>query len=416
MTRSFFLSFLALALTLALADAADWPRFRGPNGTGAVEGTLPDIDPAAPLWKTPLPGKGVSSPIIVGGKVYLQTASADGKTRSLLCLSAADGKTEWTKELPGDKAKGKTDPHAKNSLASGTPACDGTHIYCSWWDGSAVTLGAHDLTGKQVWQASLGSYVSQHGPGFSPMLHDGLVYVNVDDDQRAELVAFDAKTGEKKWIAERKHVRACYATPFLLERPGKAAELILGTTTAITSYDPPTGKVNWNFPVVFPQGVKTLRVIGHPAFAAGMLVLYSGDGDGSRYMQAVSVAGAEPAKAWELRRDTPYVPCLLVKGDRLFWIGDKGIATYAEAKSGKTVWTGQVFTTSDVTASPVLVGDQVLMVSEKGQVAVVKLGEKFEEPELVSLGEKAKVYASPAVADGRVFIRTETHLFCFGKK
>ena len=410
MTR-FFLSLLALALALTL-QAADWPRFRGPNGTGAVEGTLPDIDPAAPLWKTAVPGKGVSSPIIVGGKVYLQTASADGKTRSLLCLGAGDGKIEWTKDLPGDKAH----THGKNSLASGTPACDGRHIYCSWWDGSAVALGAYDLTGKQLWQASLGSYVSQHGPGFSPMVHGGLVYVNVDDDQRAELVAFDAASGEKKWIAPRKHVRACYATPFLLERPGKPAELILGTTTAVTSYDPPTGKVNWNFPVVFPQGVKPLRVIGHPAFAAGVLVLYSGDGDGARYMQAVSVAGAEPAKAWELRRDTPYVPCLLVKGDRLFWISDKGIATYAEAKTGKAVWTGRVFTTSDVTASPVMVGDRVLMVSETGQVAVVKLGEKFEEPELVSLGEKAKVYASPAVADGRVFIRTETHLFCFGKK
>src|SRR6266545_41966 len=114
MIRLGFLSLLALALALTLGSAADWPRFRGPNGTGAVEGTLPKIDPAAPLWKVKLPGKGVSSPIIVNGKIYLQSASLDGKTRMLLCLSAADGTTEWTKELPGDKAK----THAKNSLAS----------------------------------------------------------------------------------------------------------------------------------------------------------------------------------------------------------------------------------------------------------------------------------------------------------
>lgn len=411
MTRSFFLSFLALALTLALADAADWPRFRGPNGTGAVEGTLPDIDPTAPLWKTALPGKGVSSPIIVGGKVYLQTASADGKTRSLLCLSAADGKIEWTKELPGDKAK----THAKNSLASGTPAGDGTHIYCSWWDGSAVTLGAYDLTGKQVWQASLGSYVSQHGPGFSPMIHDGLVYVNVDDDQRAELVAFDAKTGEKKWIAERKHVRACYSTPFLLARAGKAAELVLGTTTAVTSYDPKSGKVNWEHAIAWPKGVMPLRVIGHPVYAAGLLVVYCGDGNGSRYMAAIDPEqkGAA-AKVWELKKDTPYVPCVLVKGDRLFWIADSGLATCADAKTGKAVWAERVFTNSDVTASPVLVGDRMVMISEKGEVAVVKAGQEFEEPAKVSLGER--VYASPAVADGRLFVRGEQHLFCFGKK
>ncbi len=410
MTRFCLLSVLTLTLTLTLAEGGDWPRVRGPNGTGAVEGKLPDIDPAAPLWKTTVPGKGVSSPIIVGGKIYLQSASIDGKTRSLLCISAADGKIEWTKELPGDKAKA----HAKNSLASGTPACDGEQIYASWWDGSAVTLGAYDLTGKQVWQASLGSYVSQHGPGFSPMVHGGLVYVNVDDDEHAELIAFDAKSGEKKWIAERKHVRACYSTPFLLERTGKPAELILGTTTAVTSYNPSTGKVNWEYAIPWPKGEMPLRVIGHPVYAAGLLVVYCGDGSGARYMAAIDPEKKTPAKVWELKKDTPYVPCVLVKGDRLFWIADKGVATCADAKTGKAVWAERVFANSDVTASPVMVGDKIVMISEKGEVAVVKADKEFEAPTLVSLGEK--VYASPAVADGKVFVRGESHLFCFGKK
>ncbi len=409
MTRLCLLSSVALAFTLTLSHGADWPRFRGPNGTGAVEGPLPSMDPAKPLWKTKLPGKGAGSPIVVGGKVYLQTAAADGKTRALVCVSVATGKIEWEKELPGDK--GKT--HAKNSLASGTPACDGTQIYCSWWDGSAVTLGAYDLTGKQVWQASLGSYVSQHGPGFSPMVHDGLVFVNVDDDQHAELVAFDIKTGEKKWFATRKHVRACYSTPFLLERTGKPAELILGTTTAVTSYEPKTGKVNWEHVVAWPKEGMPLRVIGHPVYAAGLLVLYSGDGSGARYMAAIDPDKKTPAKVWDLRKDTPYVPCVLVKGDKLFWIGDKGLATCAEAKTGKTVWAERVFEKSDVSASPVMVGDQIVMISEAGEIAVVKADKTFEEPAKVAL--KERVFASPAVADGRVFVRGDTHLFCFGK-
>ena len=218
MYRRYLMSALTLTLTFALAAGGDWPRFRGPNGTGTAAGPLPAIDPAAPLWKVKLPGRGNSSPIVVNGKVYLQAASADGKTRTLLCLSAATGATDWTRELPA--SKGKT--HAKNSLASGTPACDGSRIYCQWWDGSAVSLGAYDMSGKPVWQASLGSYVSQHGPGFSPAVYNGMVFVNVDDDRHAELVAFDAATGDKKWFAERKHVRASYPTPFLLERPGKA--------------------------------------------------------------------------------------------------------------------------------------------------------------------------------------------------
>jgi outer membrane protein assembly factor BamB len=410
MTRVFLLASATLALTLTLTQGADWPRFRGPNGTGVSEGPMPEIDPAKPLWKTAMPGKGVSSPIIVGGKIYLQSSSLDGKARMLVCVSAADGKIEWTKELPAEKAA----THAKNSMASGTPACDGKQLYCQWWDGSGVSLYAYDLTGKELWRQSLGGYVSQHGPGFSPMLHNGMVFVNVDDDQHAELVAFDAKTGEKKWIAERKHHRASYSTPFILERAGKPAELILGTTSAVTSYDPASGKVNWEYPIVWAKEQMPLRVVGCPVYAAGLLVVYCGDGSGSRYMAAIDPDGKKPTKVWDLRKDTPYVPCLLVKGDRLFWVTDKGIATCAEAKTGKTVWAEKVFETADVTASPVMVGDKILLISEKGEVAAVKADKEFEEPAKVKLGER--VFASPAAADGKVFIRGEAHLFCFGKK
>jgi outer membrane protein assembly factor BamB len=406
---SYSLPALALALTPP-SSAADWPRFRGPNGTGVADGPLPEIDPKKPLWKVQLPGKGNGSPIVVGGKVYLQSSSADGKSRALVCVNAADGNIDWAKEVAAEK--GAT--HPKNSMASGTPACDGRRIYCQWWDGSGVSLRAHDLSGKELWSASLGGYVSQHGPGFSPMVHGGLVFVNVDDDEHAELVALDAGTGEKKWVAPRKHYRASYSTPFVVERPGKPAELILGTTMAVTSYDPAGGKVNWEYPIAWPGKQMPLRVVGCPLHVAGLFVIYFGDGGGSRYMAAIDPSGKKPAKAWDLKRETPYVPCVLAKGDKLFWIGDKGLATCAEARTGKQVWAEKVFEGSDVTASPVLVGDRILLVSEKGEVAAVKAGAEFEELARAPLGEK--VYASPAVADGRVFIRGEKHLFCFGKK
>src|SRR5262245_14174481 len=127
MTRVFFLAALTLAFTLTL-QAADWPRFRGPNGSGIAEGPMPEIKPAAPLWKVEIPGRGAGSPVVVDGKVYVQSATIDGKKRMLICLSATTGKTEWTKELPGNKAT----THAKNTFASGTPACDGQQLYCSW--------------------------------------------------------------------------------------------------------------------------------------------------------------------------------------------------------------------------------------------------------------------------------------------
>jgi outer membrane protein assembly factor BamB len=412
MNRRFLLSLFTLALVVAVASAADWARFRGPNGSGVAEGELPKIDPKAPLWKVPIPGKGVSSPVIVGGKVYIQTAAKDGSTRTLLCLDAATGKPVWSKDVPATTAK----THVKNSLASSTPACDGETVYCVWWDGSGVELRAYDLAGKEKWQTSLGGYESQHGPGFSPVVHDGLVFVNVDDDKRAELVAIDIKTGEKKWIAARKANRASYSSPFLLKRGDKPAELIMGTTTAITSYEPATGKVNWEYVLSWPAGKMPLRVIGHPVYAGGLIVMSSGDGGGSRYMIAVDPEKQKPAKVWDLDKETvPYVPCILVKGDLLFWIGDKtgGQAVCAEAKTGKVFYNERI-TTKEPSASPIMVGDDILMVAEDGEVAVFKAGKELGDVTKVKLGEG--VFASPAAADGRVYIRGTTHLFCFGKK
>jgi outer membrane protein assembly factor BamB len=375
-----------------------------------AEGALPKIDPKKPLWKVEVPGRGVGSPIIVGDKVFLQTASKDGKTRTLLCLNAADGRTAWAEDMPA--STGST--HAKNSLASSTPASDGQSVYCAWWDGSGVSLHAYDMKGKEKWQASMGRYVSQHGPGMSPMLHYGLVFVNVDDDQHATLVAFDAKTGEKKWQVLRKAYRASYSTPFILKRDDKPAELVLGTTTSITSYEPATGKVNWNYDIVWPNGKMPLRVVGSPVYANGMIVMACGDGGGSRYMLAINPDTKTPAKVWDLARETPYVPCMLVKGDLLFWITDKpGLACCAEAKTGKVLWSERVFE-KEVTASPVMVGNDILAVGESGDVVVFKAERDFDSVAKMNLGEA--VYASPAVADGKVFIRGTSHLFCFGKK
>src|SRR5437870_2009921 len=188
------LSFI-LALSLAVTlTGADWPRFRGPNGTGLAEGPLPNVDGKAALWKTAIPGQGHSSPIVIGSKVFLQSATADGGKRLLLCIDASSGKILWTKELFGKSAH----THKLNSLASGTPAGDGERVYCVSWDGESVTLFAYDLAGKDLWNQPLGGFVSQHGPGLSPAVYHGLVFVSVDEDGdkggKAILSAFDAKT------------------------------------------------------------------------------------------------------------------------------------------------------------------------------------------------------------------------------
>ncbi len=404
------LSTLAFSWIFAIASGADWSRFRGPNGSGIAEGKLPTIDPNKPLWKIEIPGRGAGSPIVIGGKVFVQTASKDGKTRTLLCLNAANGSTVWTKDLPGTTAT----THPKNSFASSTPASDGEMVYCAWWDGSGVALHAYNMKGDEKWQASLGGYVSQHGPGMSPVLHEGLVFVNVDDDQRAELVAFDAKTGDKKWQMDRKAYRASYSTPFILKRDNKPAELVLGTTTAITAYEPATGKINWNYEIPWPAGKMPLRVIGHPVFAGGLIVMSCGDGGGSRYMVAINPEDKTLTKVWEISRETPYVPCILAKGELLFWVTDKpGLGCCAEAKTGKVLWSERLFE-KEVTSSPIMVGDEILAIGESGDVVVFKASKEFEAVTKVNL--KEAVYATPAAADGKVFIRGTSHLFCFGNR
>ncbi|MBA4066710.1 MAG: hypothetical protein C0501_23990 [Isosphaera sp.] len=419
MTRACLLS-AAFALSLAAATGADWPRFRGPNGTGVADGPLPPIDPKSPLWKVPV-GKGNGSPIVVGDKLLFQAASDDGKKRMLVCLDAATGKGVWAEEVPGRPVVGKKGDksggiHTKNSLSSSTPASDGEAVYCVFWDGTALALHAFGLDGKPRWTQSLGAYASEHGAGHSPAVYGGKVFVNFDQDGSAVVMAFDAKTGNKAWQKDRPAHRASYTTPQLLEQPGKPAELIVGSTTGVDSYDPQTGAVNWHYTIGWDTP-KKLRMIGCPVFAAGVLAFYCGEGGAERYIVGLKPGGTgdvtKTAKAWDAKKQCPYVPSMLAKGDLMFWVHDTGRAGCLDAKTGAVLW-DEVLFGGAVSSSPVLVGDQYLAVSEKGEVAVVKAAKEFEVVKKASLGEV--VYATPAVANGRVYVRTTTHLYCFGAK
>src|SRR5262245_2436221 len=219
MLRSPHLAFRTLLVLAGLvlatlpAVGGNWSRFRGPNGTGvAADKDVPVEwnETSGVKWKTEIPGLGHSSPIVWGDRIFLQTALADGTQRLLLCLNTADGKIVWSRAVPGSTAK----KHPKNSLASATPATAGDRVYAIFWDGKDVTLYAYDFKGELVWHRDLGSFSSQHGPGTSPMIFEDKVMLANDQDGKAELVAFDGKTGKPAWQVERKGFRTCYATPF----------------------------------------------------------------------------------------------------------------------------------------------------------------------------------------------------------
>ncbi|WP_029629990.1 PQQ-binding-like beta-propeller repeat protein [Zavarzinella formosa] len=405
------IALFTLLISAVSVSAADWTRFRGPNGFGIADETgIPTaLDAKSLAWKVEIPGRGISSPVISKGLIFLQTASDDGGQRSLIALDEKTGAVKWKQDITGHTAK----THAKNSLASSTPAADGERVYAVFWDGGKISLGAWDYTGKPLWSKDLGKYESQHGPGLSPMVYGNLVILNIDQDGQAELVAYDVKTGDVKWQKSRTPFRASYATPFLTETKSKT-ELIVSSTAGITSYDPKNGNANWNWKWVFTSKMP-LRNVGGSLLHNGMIFAVTGDGGGDRHMVAVKADGTSQKPVWEKKKGTPYVPMMLAKGDWLFWITDKeNVAVCVEAKTGREVWSERLGGSGQVYASPLMVGDTIYSVNENGMVFVFKAAGKFDLISKNDLGEE--VLASPAVANGHLFIRGDKHLFCYGTK
>lgn len=400
-----------LILASEMLQAGDWPRFRGPNGTGiSDEKTIPvkwtsnDI-----LWKVALPGKGHSSPVVQGDRLFLQTAAPDASTRTLMCFQASTGKLLWTLDSPGNQGA----IHPRSSLASNTPVVDGDRVFTLFWDGKEIQLCAVDLEGKLLWKRDLGKFTSQHGPGHSPMVVDGLVILPNDQDGSSSLMAFDGKSGKTVWEVKRNAFRASYCTPFLRESADGGRELIVASTAGVTGYDPRTGKEHWNYSWV--HRAMPLRLVASPIVANGLILANGGDGSGARHAIAIelkTVAGqTEPSLAWENVKSLPYVPTMLARGAYLYSVNDKGIAACHEAKTGKEIWSERLG--SDVTASPILIGDRIHATAENGKVYVFDAEPRFHLVGVSSLGEN--VSATPAVSDGRLFIRGEQHLFCIGK-
>jgi outer membrane protein assembly factor BamB len=409
---------ISLPLLLALGGflhAGDWPRFRGPNGAGiAADKDVPvKWNEDNVLWKTAIPGIGHSSPIVCRGQVFLQSASEDAKEHWLISLDAATGKILWKTPSSGRSAR----KHPLNSFASSTPASDGQRVYDVSWDGKDIHLGAFDFKdGKPIWEKNLGGFKSQHGVGHSPMLIDGKVILANDQDGSSHLLAVDAKSGAKVWQVERKPFRTCYSTPILRDRPDGGKELIVASTAGISGYNPADGKVNWWYTWSFRS--MPLRTVASPILTKDLVIATSGDGSGVRDTIAVKlgVEGDVTADnlAWENRKNEPfsYVPCLLARGDYLFSVHDKGKASCHLASSGEEVWNERL-DAAGFTASPVLVDGKIYTVANNGSVYVYEAAAQFKLLAKNTVGEQ--VSSSPAVADNRLFIRGEEHLFCIGK-
>jgi outer membrane protein assembly factor BamB len=405
----------ALAFTLTpFASAGDWPRFRGPNGTGIAfdkDVPLKWDDKHNLLWKVPLPGLGHSSPIVWGDRLFVQSASEDGKERLLLCVNVKDGETLWKKSVNGVKAP----KHVKNTLASATPTTDGKRVYAAFWNGGEILLAAFDFAGNPQWTRNLGTWTSEHGPGASPVVYEDKIFFANDQDGVSHVVALDAATGEVRWKTERKAYRASYSAPFLLHRFNRKSELVVGSTAGLTGYDPDSGREIWKWTWPWPNPKKALRTTGSPVFGQGMVFHYGGEGKATSFAVAIPYGdkGDLPDKsvAWQDRNTFPYVPSAVFYGGHLYFVNDRGFAGCYEARTGKRVWLERL--QGSFASSPVIIDGKLYACNEDGDVYVLAAEPVFRELARNTVGER--VIASPAVSNNRLFIRGEHHLFCVGK-
>ena len=420
-----------LVLTLALAGlmgADNWDRFRGPNGTGTID------DKDVPLtfstkdnvvWNVALPGAGNGSPVIWGNRLFLQSAAADGKSRTLLCLDKANGKILWQRSIPGMPVTIRAD----SSSASSTPTVDGEAVYVSFWDGRDILVSAYDFQGDTLWSKDLGPFNSQHGAGASPILYkDKLILANdMDKDdfytkqvnaRPSMLVALDKRTGRLVWETPRTAERACYSAPFLLHKPGQSVpDLVVTSTTAVTGYNPETGTTLWEAKGWQDNGPKVpMRTVASPAQAGNILCVCSG-GDSGRFAIGLALPGAgttnAPQRLWDNRKDFPYVPSPLARGEYFYFVNDAGMAGCYHARTGKRVWFERL-DDAGFTASPLVVSGKVYAASTAGDVYVFAAEPTFQLLARNELDEGIR--ATPAVADGRLYIRGEHHLYCIGNK
>ncbi len=402
---SFLILISLLASPFAMAEnnpaASNWPGWRGDGSGVSADKNLPtywsDKDNVA--WKTPLPGEGNSSPIVWGDRVFLTASTDKGQKRVVLCLSAKDGGILWQTPLGAGKP---AQTHAKNGYASSTPVCDGRRVYAFFDSPGLVAL---DHNGARLWTRPLGPFKSVWNLAASPILCGDLVVMCCDHDGQSFIVAVDRATGEEKWRTPR-IAKSQYATPIVIEHKGRAQIVVSGGP--IFSYDAATGKELWTC-----RGMKKPpdTIVPTPLYHNGLLYFTCGR-DGPT--MAVDPGGAGDVTDTRVRFYMPtggsYVPSPLFY-PTLLLADDDGLLRFLDDK-GKPIVTHKL--AGRFTASPVGAEGRMYWPSEGGGVFVVDVSNAARGDVrflgVNDLGEHC--LASPAVAGGRMYFRTEKRLFC----
>jgi len=391
---------LILILLCVPNFAEDWPEFRGPTGQGiSDERGLPLTwsESKNVKWKIAIPGKGWSSPAILGDRIWLTTATEEGKSLRAICVDRNTGAITQNIEVFRIKNLGPVSP--KNTLASPTPVLEGDRVY--------LHFGAHGTAcitqiGEVVWKTRLEYDNGQHGPGGSPVLYENSLIVSCDGLDVQYVVALDKLTGKIKWRKSREGYQA-YTTPLVVRLPAGDQVISPGALRAI-AYEPRTGKEIWN--VRYGDGFSN---VPRPVYGNGLIYICTGFQEPS--MLAVRVDGrgdvTKSHVAWTLKRGVPLTPSPLLVGDELYMVNDGGIASCVDAKTGADIWRARI--NGNFSASPIYADGRIYFLSEEGLTVVIAPGKKFQA--LATNQLDGETLASMAVSGGSIFIRSRTHLY-----
>lgn len=445
-----------------------WPQFRGPNATGVCPDSKPlptEIGPETNVvWKVTTPA-GISSPAVVGDAIYL-TALEDGKLWTL-ALSAVDGHTLWKQEAEYEKLE---KVHRVGSPATASVATDGEHVVSMF--GSAG-LFCYDRSGKLLWKLPLGPFDNQFGAPSSPIIVDDMVVLVEDHDNDSFLAAFDIKTGETRWRTDRSFYRRNYNSPVVWEQGGEKQVVVAGTAQ-VTAYDAQSGALRWFIrdgsrvisatPVVGENQLYVANSGGGeetnlPSFAtvaAGADANKNGELEAAElpnslvkrfidqfdrndsggldepeyesireilsYARSVAMAirpgakgdATETHQAWTYTRSLPRNSSPLVYQGTLFFINDGGILTSLDAETGDMEKQGRLRGTDAYYSSPVAGDGKLYCISQKGRLTVVSAEPKWKT--LADADFEEDVMATPALLDGKIYVRTAGHLYCFAEQ
>jgi outer membrane protein assembly factor BamB len=430
---------LALAVWLDLAQApgtaaptpaaATWTQWRGPSGQGYTDDQRVPLtwsDTQNLLWKTALPGVGNSSPIVWGDRVFLTAASRDGKERYVLCLQSNDGKLLWKQLASRGVEPGRT--HAWNGFASASCATDGTHVYAFF---GTPGLFCYDFDGKLVWKHSFGIFTADTGWGTAatPFLFEDLVIQNCDNDGPAALpaghrpeeaapmalVALDKNTGKVRWRTERNQGKG-WSTPLLLPRPDGRTDLVLNGPHGVWAYDPRTGQERWHCE---RQKGNEQALFGEPLPVFNHDLLFAASGRPGP-LQGIRLNGNgdsnKPQVVWELngRGGSRDVASPMLWENLLYLADRTGVLSCYEAETGKLLFKERIGA-KPICASPVAIRGKLLFVVEDGETLVLEPGRKLKIVGRNRLHDDSEFRGSPAVVDGRLFLRSQTHLYCIGE-